>query len=291
MKLRLIFATLLFFPIVVYGQDFVGESFSPATVYEVQKGDGLYKIAQDFDLGFDEIIYANPDLSASRILQIGQKIILPTTHLIPDAPRNGIVINLAEARLYFFNLNGEVKSFPISIGADEKTPIGKTRIALKRQNPTWTPPKSIREENPELPEVVPAGPNNPLGDYALNLDASKNAKWQSIMIHGTNVPHSIGSRVSHGCIRMYPWDIEALFNSVDVGVAVNFVNQPIKAAVINDEVYLEVHLREAPEVVFENLGVKKKICKIFAACESEIDWQRVDEVVRENSGVAVRVNY
>ncbi len=260
--------------------------------YSVQRGDSLYKIAQKFDLGFDEILYANPDLPASKILYLNQTLILPKTHLLPDAEKKGIVINLAETRLYFFTDDEiAIDTFPVSIGADEKTPTGKTSVISKRENPTWTPPKSIREENPDLPEVVPAGPDNPLGQFALKLDGSKNAKWQNIMIHGTNAPTSIGSRVSHGCIRLYPWDIEKLFNLVEIGTKVTIVNQPIKANMINNKVYLEVHLKEAVDAVFEDLGVKKIICKIDKNCENEIDWQKVDEVVLQNNGIPTKVSF
>ncbi len=289
--LKIFTLIFLIFIVPAYAQESTQE---PELVlhYSVQKGDSLYKIAQKFDLGFDEILYANPDLPASKILYLNQTLILPKTHLLPDAEKKGIVINLAETRLYFFTDDEiAIDTFPVSIGADEKTPTGKTSVISKRENPTWTPPASIREENPDLPEVVPAGPDNPLGQFALKLDGSKNVKWQNIMIHGTNAPTSIGSRVSHGCIRLYPWDIEKLFNLVEIGTKVTIVNQPIKANMINNKVYLEVHLKESVDAIFENLGVRKTICKVNKNCDYEIDWQKVDEVVLQNNGIPTQVSF
>lgn len=266
------------------------KNFVTATERTIQRGDSFYKLAQSFDLGVDEMLRANPNIVDPKIIRIGEKIILPTTHLLPDAKPEGIVINLAETRLYFF-LDGEQGfSFPISVGADERTPVGKTKIASKVEEPSWIPPASIREEDPSLPEVVPPGPSNPLGHFAFHLDGSKNYKWQSIMIHGTNAPSSIGSKVSHGCIRLYPKDIETLFGLVEVGTPVTVVNQPIKVSEINNKAYIEVHLQEAPDVVLENMGVSKLICKKIANCQFRIDWQKVDEAVTQNLGIPVDIS-
>jgi L,D-transpeptidase ErfK/SrfK len=283
---------LILFPLLGQAQDAENENSIEPLKYTVQKGDTIYNIAQKFDLGVDEILLANPEIinSKSKFIYSGKTIILPTTHLIPDVNREGIVINLAELRIYFFVDGKESVSFPISIGKDEATPLGKTKIVSKRENPSWTPPASIREEDPSLPKIVPPGPNNPLGDYALNLDASHDYKWHGIMIHGTNAPRSIGSRVSHGCIRLYPRDIERLFNEVEIETPVEFVNQPIKVEEISGKIYIEVHLREAPDLVLENLGVNKLICKKVASCEIRVDWQKVDDAVVQNLGVPVMVN-
>lgn len=264
------------------------ESVDIATSHKIKKGESIYKIARFFDLGMDEIMRANPEIENQEIIQAGKTIILPTTHLLPDAKKEGIVINLAEPRLYFF-FDSQVFSFPISIGADEKTPIGKTKIVNKVEKPSWTPPKSIREENPKLPEVVPPGPDNPLGNYALRLDGSKNYKWQSILIHGTNAPWSVGSKVSHGCIRLYPEDIERLFGVVEIGTSVRIINQPIKVAEADSKIYIEVHLPEVPDVALEKLGAGKLICKKIKDCERKVDWQKVDEAVTQDLGIPVDV--
>jgi L,D-transpeptidase ErfK/SrfK len=265
------------------------DPFAPIK-YQVQKSDDFYRIAKNFDLGSEELLRANPGMIGRKKVVAGKEIILPVMHLIPDTKKQGIVINLAELRLYFFAENEEAVSFPISIGADEVTPTGKTKIADKKENPTWIPPASIRDEDSNLPEIVLPGPDNPLGDYALYLDAKKNYKWQGIMIHGTNNPRSIGAMVSHGCIRLYPWDIERLFSGVEIGMKVEFVNQPVKVSEINGKIYIEVHLRKTPDVVMENLGVSKLICDKIESCESRVDWQKVDDAVTQNLGVPTVIN-
>lgn len=260
-------------------------------LYTVKKGDTLYKIANHFDLGQDEILQSNPDeIIDSKKIHVGQKLILPTSHLLPNVEYDGIVINLAEPRLYFF-LNDVINvSFPISIGADEKTPLGKTKIIEKREKPIWIPPASILQENPSLPKIVLPGPNNPLGNYALYLDDSKNFKWHNIMIHGTNVPSSIGARVSHGCIRLYPQDIEILFYNTTINTPVNIVNQPIKINEIEGKVYMEVHIREAPYLLPEKIDATKTICDKIPDCDKKISWQKVDEAIAQNLGIPVKIS-
>jgi len=281
---------LILFSFSSHAQDANDEDPLAPTIYTIQKGDSFYGILRSFDLGADELLQANPEITDVEIIYAGNKIILPTTHLIPDVKQKGIVINLAELRLYFFADGKDGISFPISIGIDEKTPIGKTKIADKRENPSWIPPASIREEDPSLPEIVLPGPHNPLGNYAFYLDASRNYKWQSIMIHGTNAPRSIGSRVSHGCIRLYPQDIEKLFNEVEIGTSVEIVNQPIKISEIGGKIYIESHFVETPDLVSENLGVNKLICRKIKDCETRVDWQKVDEVIAQNLGIPLDVS-
>ncbi len=241
-------------------------------------------------MGISEILRANPKITNPKIIYARDTIILPTSHLMPDVRQEGIVINLAEPRLYFFAKDQDPSSFPISIGADEKTPLGKTKISAKRENPAWAPPPSIREENPDLPEIVPAGPDNPLGNHALYLDASRNRKWSRILIHGTNAPWTIGAKVSHGCIRMYPQDVAVLFAAVEIGTPVVVVNQKVKVSEINNEIYLELHLQETPELVTEDLGISNLICKKITDCQTRVDWQKVDEAVLRNSGILEKIS-
>lgn len=257
--------------------------------YIVKKNETLYNIAKLFDLGFEEILQANPKITDKNSIPAGEEIILPVIHLLPDVKEDGIAINLAELRLYFFS-DDDVKTFPITIGADEQTPLGKTKIIAKKENPSWIPPASIRQENPKLPEIVFPGPNNPLGNHALYLDSSRDYKWQNILIHGTNASWTIGSKVSHGCIRLYPQDIEELYNKVEIDTPVIIVNQPLKILEIDEKVYLEIHLEHAPDVVFENLGVKKLICKKIKDCEVRINWQKTDDAVIANLGIPVEIS-
>ncbi len=207
------------------GDNMVGAIQSVTARHE----DTLSDIARQYDLGYDQITAANPQVDP-WLPGAGTRIILPNEYVLPNAPRQGIVINLAAMRLFYYppsNLGQtpEVITYPIGVGREGwGTPLGKTRITAKVANPSWTPPASIRKEHAEkgdpLPLVVPAGPDNPLGQFALRLAIP------GYLLHGTNKPWGVGMRVSHGCIRLYPENIEALFARVPAGTPVLIVDQP-----------------------------------------------------------------
>jgi len=206
--------------------------------YTVKENESLYEIARKYKTGFNEITAANPGIDP-YVPGKGSLLILPTSRLLPDtslAP--GIVINLSEMRLYyFFRKKGRtlVRTYPIGIGDQgTNTPLGTFHVVEKIPHPAWHVPESIRKEKPELPAVVPPGPDNPMGDYALRLSR------ETVLIHGTDVPWGIGRRVSHGCIRLYPEDIMELFRLVPVHSRVIIVQQPVKTGVSNGRVYVEV---------------------------------------------------
>ena len=180
------------------------------TSYRAAYEDTLLEVARRFKLGYVEMVAANPGTDP-WLPGEGTEVVLPTVHLLPDAAREGIVINLADMRLYYFpEPNGPPRSYPIGIGRDGlTTPLGTTEVVRKRKDPTWHPTARMREEDPELAEVVPPGPDNPLGSRAMYLG------WPTYLIHGTNKPWGIGRRSSSGCIRMYPEDAEELFDLVD----------------------------------------------------------------------------
>jgi len=224
------------------GTDLVGhESIVVATQDET-----LADIARRFDLGHDEIRQANPDVDF-WLPGGGTQVVLPTRYILPQAERRGIVLNVPEMRLYYYypvDESGKATSvitYPVSIGdMNWSTPLGLTKVSAKVKDPSWTPPLSIRHEHeesgdPPLPEVVPPGPENPLGHYAIRLDLP------GYLIHGTNRPYGVGMRVTHGCIRMYPEDIERLFSSVTVNTPVQIVDQPVKVGWVEDTLYIEVH--------------------------------------------------
>lgn len=194
----------------------------------------LLDVARRHDLGILELSAANPGVDPwlpgdERLL------ILPTAHILPDAPREGIVVNLAELRLYYFGPEG-VETHALGIGREGfDTPKGRTRIVRKAKNPTWYPTASVRAENPGLPRVVPPGPDNPLGTRALYLG------WPAYLIHGTNKPYGVGRRVSHGCLRMYPEQVESLYERVPVGTPVTVLEQWVKCGYRDGELWLEVH--------------------------------------------------
>jgi L,D-transpeptidase ErfK/SrfK len=192
--------------------------------------DTLPDIARRFNLGFEEVARANPGVDP-WLPGEGTRIVLPTQFVLPDAPTEGLVVNLAALRMFYFpkpQKDGQrvVMTFPIGIGkVGWATPAGSTKIVSKREKPWWTPPASVRKEHAAagdpLPARVPPGPDNPLGEYAMNLG------WQSYLIHGTNKPAGVGLRASHGCIRMYPEDIASVFDRIPVGTKVTVVNQPL----------------------------------------------------------------
>jgi len=207
--------------------------------------DTLADIARRFDLGYDELLRANPGVDP-WLPGDGTTIILPTQFVIPDGPREGILVNVAAMRLFYFpkppkgakDAPRTVVTYPIGIGKiGWATPIGSTKIVSKRKGPVWTPPASVRKEHAAagdpLPARVPPGPDNPLGAYAMNLG------WPSYLMHGTNKPPGVGMRASHGCIRLYPEDIESLFGKVAVGTKVTVVNQPLLAAWQDGSLYVQ----------------------------------------------------
>ena len=224
------------------GSAVVGEDQHIKSVYQ----DTLLDIARRYSLGYEEIIRANPGTDM-WIPGDGKDVMLPGRRILPPGPREGIVVNLPEHRLYYYpkpkkNEKPVVITFPVSIGKmDWHTPLGQTRVIAKIKNPAWYPPESIRKEHEAngdpIPKVVKAGPDNPLGDYAMRLAVGDG----SYMIHGTNNPMAVGMAITHGCIRMYPEDVAALFPQIPVGTKVWLVNEPVKTAYVDGQLYLEVH--------------------------------------------------
>lgn len=211
-------------------------------IITAHEDDTLSDIARRFNLGYEEIVSANPQIDP-WLPKAGTKVVIPTQFVLPDSPRQGIVINLAAMRLFYFPQTkpGEpqrVITHPVGIGRMEwKTPEGMTRITAKNKNPSWIPTPSIRKEyakngNP-LPAIVPPGPDNPMGAHVLRL------AWPSYAIHGTDKPPSIGLRGSHGCVRMYPEDIAFIYNDVPVGTPVRVVNQPHLLGWRDNTLYLQ----------------------------------------------------
>ncbi|GFE59569.1 hypothetical protein AOG2_01570 [Geobacter sp. AOG2] len=207
-------------------------------VHTVAPGESLVELARRYDVGFNEITAANPRIDPF-IPAVGTPVTIPGSALLPDVPvHSGIVVNLAEMRLYSFppRAGDAVDTFPVGIGDEGwDTPTGTYTIIQKIADPAWHVPPSIRRQRPELPPVVPPGPDNPLGARALRLSLG------TVLIHGTNHPYGIGRKVSHGCIHLYPEDIDRLFRKVSVGTRVTIVRQPVKAAVVNGRLLVEVH--------------------------------------------------
>ena len=227
--------------------DIIGAPRTVVATYE----DTLVEIARRSGIGLEQIERINPDVD-SWLPGEGTQVVVPSQYILPRAPRKGIVLNLPEMRLYYYppqqpGRPQQVQTYPIGIGRmDWATPLGQTKIVSKTKDPAWRPPESIRREHAAkgdpLPLLVPAGPDNPLGAYAMGLGIP------GYLIHGTNKPIGVGMRVSHGCIRMLPEDIARLFPQVPVGTPVNIVNQPVKVGWYGGKLYIEVHpaLEEYP---------------------------------------------
>lgn len=275
-------------------QDAIGEPGQTLAAEE----DTLPDIARRNDIGFDEIVAANPGVDA-WVPGAGTVVRLPLQHLLPNVPRAGIVVNLPDGRLYYFHddENGRrvVESYPISVGRmDWKTPIGVTTVVKKERNPVWYPPESVREthlkeDGDVLPESVPPGPDNPLGAYALRLGIPGGA----YLIHGTNKPVGVGMQITHGCIRLYPEDIEHLFNEVPVGMPVRIVNERIKTGWIDGALYLEVHHPldgVDPRDVEDLTALTRSIVAATARRRVIIDWDAAERVFVEASGMPQRIS-
>lgn len=253
--------------------------------------DTLLDIGRQFDLGYRDITDANPGVDA-WLPGEGTRVVLPTRFILPDAQQQGIVINIAEMRLFYYpkpekGMKQQVITHPIGIGREGwATPLGKTRITQKVKNPTWTPPESIRQEHLEkgdpLPKVVPAGPDNPLGAYKMGLS------MPGYLLHGTNKPYGVGLRVSHGCIRLFPEDIEHLFNITPSNTGVEILYQPYKAGVRNERLYLEAHRQHKDVDNREGNNMTPMVKAILNAQNSLISddsWPYAENVVREQLGI------
>ncbi|MCE9650088.1 MAG: L,D-transpeptidase family protein [Parvibaculum sp.] len=262
------------------------------TIYETRTEDTLPDIALRFDLGYVEIRIANPGIDP-WLPGGGKWLSLPTQHIIPQAARRGIVINLPELRLYYFASDGQIMSFPLGIGREGKeTPLGTTAVRRKRAGPTWIPTASEHAENPDLPAQVPPGPDNPMGEFALYLG------WPGYAIHGTNKPYSIGRRDSHGCIRLYPQDIDTLFKNVPEGTPVTVVNEPVKAGWSDGVLYIEVHPYQADADAIETEGkprtaatidIDEMVISTAGDAVDRIDWGAVEKAKKDRTGMPVRI--
>ena len=286
-------------------------SVSPVTA---RNEDTLVDIARRHGLGYYDVVRANPGVNV-WVPGEGTEIVLPSRFVLPPGPRTGLVLNLAEYRMYYFPepRSGEpayVYTYPMSIGRmDWETPLGNTTITAMAKDPAWYPPQSVRDEHAAdgdpLPRIVKPGPQNPLGTRALRLGLP------GYLIHGTNRPAGVGMRVSHGCVRMFPEDIEFLFDKVRVNTAVRIINVPVKIGWDGGSLVAEVHpLLESPQpLVEESLEQIEKLdadielpapdpnrknpltymTEQFIAVTTEragrLDWDRVEALVRRSDGI------
>ncbi len=264
------------------------------------KEDTLPDIARRFDIGYEEIVRANPGVDP-WLPGEGREIVLPTRFILPNAPREGIVINIPAMRLFYYPAHkkeepAEVITYPIGIGrVGWSTPEGATKIVKRTLDPVWTVPVSIRKEHAEmgdeLPPVVGPGPDNPLGRHSFTL------QWQGYLVHGTNKPYGVGMRSSHGCIRLYPEDIEQLFDTVPLGTKLRVVNQPVLFGRAGEDVLvqsygaLEDDQRDwsgsARKLMEKSMPEATR--KMIKEDKLTIDWERVHALLTAPHGVPVSI--
>ncbi|HLS67977.1 MAG TPA: L,D-transpeptidase family protein [Kiloniellales bacterium] len=262
--------------------------------YRIRPDDTLVDIARTERLGFVEVKAANPGVDV-WLPEVGSEILLPERRLLPDAPQRGIVINLCEMCLYYYRNEGAPPMvFALGVGREGRgTPMGNTSIVRKAEHPAWYPPASIRAERPELPGMVPPGPENPLGTRALYLG------WPAYLIHGTSMPLGVGRRVSAGCIRMYNEDVEHIFPMVPVGTAVAVVDQEVKIAWLDDgELYVEVSPSQEQADQIEVSGyfepvmpddLVDRVLEAAGAQAGRLDWAAVENAGRQRRGYPIRI--
>ncbi|WP_347986291.1 L,D-transpeptidase family protein [Methylomonas sp. AM2-LC] len=259
---------------------------------QARDNDTLSDIARHYGLGFNDIAYANAGMDPWT-LHNTQSVILPLRFILPEAPHHGIVLNLATMRMFVYpkTTSNMLFTFPVGVGREGwNTPLGLTKIISKKVNPDWIVPESIKREHIKqgdpLPNVIHAGPDNPLGNYAMHTG------FNSILIHGTNKPYGIGMQVSHGCVQLYPEDIESLFNKVEVGTPVRIVHQPYLVAWDNDMLYLEAHPpleKWQKQQTHLQADLKVQLKKIAAEKHTKLDWLKVADVLKRADGIPTPV--
>lgn len=205
----------------------------------VEKIINIHDLAKKYDLGFDELVHANPQIMHKKTIEPGSVIVLPTRFILPESPHKGIVINLPEKRMYLYKKNS-IYTFPVGIGRQGwATPEGTLKVIEKKKNPHWFVPKAVLEvqksNGVNLPKVMDPGPDNPLGKFAIRLSK------RNYLIHGTNDTTGVGKRSSAGCIRMYPKDIAQVYKLVYQKMPVYIVNQPFKIRKLNGDWFIESH--------------------------------------------------
>jgi len=291
-------------------QDVIGEISTVVASHD----DTLVDIARRHGLGYQDIVRANPNVNV-WVPGEGTEVVLPNRFVLPPGPRTGLVLNLAEYRMYYYPTpkageRAKVHTYPMSIGRmDWETPLGRTEVIAMAKNPAWYPPQSVRDEHAAdgdpLPRVVPAGPDNPLGTRALRLGIP------GYLIHGTNRPAGVGMRVSHGCIRMFPEDVEFLFERIRVKTVVRIVDMPVKIGWDGEALVAEIHPllevpqplvgesaeqieeldadTELPEMEFVSKNPLTYVTEQFIAATAvrpgQLDWDLIEKLVKRSDGI------
>lgn len=260
-----------------------------------KSGDTLFDLARQYDLGLDEILAANPGIKP-RALNKKTRITLPTRFILPNSPWEGVIVNLAEMRLYYFppakpGEDKKVITHPIGIGRQGRsTPLGEYNILMKIENPNWTMPEKVHtallSKGIKKERVVPPGPDNPLGEFAMMLNN------EGLFMHGTNNPSSIGMRVSSGCLRLYPEDIANLVDAVPKGAAVRIVEQPFKLGLEKGVLFLETHGKTVKNKGHSKISLTlldSEVITMHAIKFSAIEWESLKALSEDRTGIPIQV--
>ncbi len=262
-------------------------------VHVTRREDTLVDLAPALGVGYVELLAANPGIDP-WLPPKGARLLVPDARLVPDAAREGIVVNLGDRRLYYVEKGAPVRAYPIGIArTGYATPMGVTTVTEKRLKPDWIPGPSARRDDPSLPARVEPGPDNPLGEHALYL------AWPTYLIHGTNEPRGVGRHSSRGCIRLYPEDIAELYTRVQPGTPVRVVNQPVKLGWIGGELYLEVNPDSEQSLQLDETGklgtpstppeLREQVARAAGKQAKRVDWALVERIASHRYGIPARV--
>lgn len=250
----------------------------------VGHGESLSTIGRRYDMGGYEMVEANPGVDYSNP-RPGTKLVIPSRFILPEGSRKGIVINLAEMRLYYYHPDGvHVSTFPVGVGQEGwNTPLGTTQVTTKRKHPTWNVPDSIMANHEAhgqpIEKVWAPGPNNPLGDYAMNLG------FKNIVIHGSPYPKGVGVRSSHGCIRMLNEDVEQLFGMVSIGTPVSIIHQPTKIGRVDNKLFLEAHVPISHSSEYSgSKSVGDLLHKAANGGKYTVEWREIEKIQNRANG-------
>jgi L,D-transpeptidase ErfK/SrfK len=255
--------------------------------------DTLVDLGPELGVGYTELVAANPGVDP-WLPGEGTRLVVPNARLLPSGPREGIVVNLGDLRLYYFERGAPPRSYPIGIAKDGyATPLGETKIVAKREKPSWVPGESARRDDPSLAREIKPGPDNPLGEYALYLG------WPTYLIHGTNDPRGVGRHSSRGCIRLYPDDVAELYARVAIGTRVRVVEEPVKVGWIGGDLYLEVNPDAEQSLQLDQTAKvgephaprdwRERVERAVGARKVSVDWPRAERAALRRSGVPTRI--
>ena len=257
--------------------------------YTIVEGDTLLDVGRHFDLGYNEMIAANPGVDP-WLPPAGEVVVIPTEFVFPEAPRRGLIVNIPEMRIYYVRDGGSryVTTYPVGLGRDDwRTPQGGFKVRGKTQNPTWVIPDSIRAEHirdrGDARTSIPGGhPDNPLGLYRLELTMPMYA------LHGSNMPWGVGMQVSHGCIRLYNEDIAQLFREITVGTPGEFIYQPAKLGMRDGRIYVEAH----PDIYGLRPNLKGEVERLVEqrGWSDQVDRQRLRQALADETGLPVMIS-